>query len=233
MQSNRHMPQQPAMHLNFSSRSQAHIHTFDDLNECASHTIDSLTTGSIALSGGSTFTRLFPLWIGLHPDCRAARFFPVDERVVPISDPSSNWGSACRLLLNPLGKQDDAHHFAASADTYRMILRDHFSDAPPRFDCMFLGIGADGHTASLFPGNEYLSDTASSVLETRSPIAPFNRITLGPGALIAARKLFVIISGEGKQAAVRALMQRDLSLPFVSIIARRSESLIYIEKSLQ
>lgn len=206
--------------------------SFHSFEELAALTLPYLLKGNIALSGGSTYGRLFPLWVGLSPDCRKSTFFPVDERIVDFNDPSSNWGAANRHFLSLIGKTEDAFNFAASADAYRSLLKARFSAEMPLFDAVFLGVGGDGHTASLFPGEGYLDDLTSVVLETISPKPPFRRVTLGLAPLIAAKTLIVIIAGKEKRQVAAKIFANDETLPISKILSRRKSSLLFVEDAL-
>ncbi len=218
--------------LHFSEKAKAVFYEFANFETCAEMTVDQLTSGAIGLSGGNTYLHVFPLWAALNPDCREAEFFPVDERKVPFDDKQSNWGAAHRLFLSKTGRQEDCRNFPDSARTYERLLAERFGSFPPVFDRLFLGVGDDGHTASLFPGGDYLSDRQSAVLETRAPKPPHDRITLGPAALIAARRTSVIIAGEAKRDIVKRIFQKDLTLPIVRILAERSFSELYVSGNL-
>jgi 6-phosphogluconolactonase len=168
----------------------------------------------------------------MRPDCSSAEFFPVDERKTPFEDDASNWGTATRLFLEPVGRAIDQRNHAVDAKTYEKILHERFGSREIVFDTIFLGVGADGHTASLFPGCTCLNDRDSIVLETESPKPPTGRVTLAPRPLLAARKLIVIVAGESKQEAARGILEKDQRLPVVRILSARPESDVYIGASL-
>ena len=206
--------------------------SFHSFEELARLTLPYLSKGNIALSGGSTYGRLFSLWAGLSPDCRNTTFFPVDERIVPFDDPQSNWGIAYGKFLSLAGRSKDKDNFATSADSYRALLKMRFSIDIPVFDVVFLGVGDDGHTASLFPGEPYLDDLHSVVLETKSPKPPFQRVTLAMAPLIAAETLIVIITGKEKKPIVAKILAKDETLPISKVLSRRKTSLLFIEDAL-
>ena len=218
--------------LRFNKNSSASIHYFTSFQQCAQDTVAYLIRGNIALSGGSTYTALFHFWRNLSPDLSKASFFPADERIVPFDNPQSNWGTAYKEFLEPLGKGSDKNHFAASSDAYATILTQYFKTEDIKFDTIFLGVGDDGHTASLFPSGSYLDDNTSSVLETQSPKPPFNRITLTPKVLSSARNLITIIAGENKKIIVRELLAQNKKLPIVKILSQRTDSELFIERNL-
>jgi 6-phosphogluconolactonase len=201
------------------------------LEEVASETLPLISRGAVAVSGGSTYAALFPLWAALEPVCPGVSFWPVDERVVPFGDPASNWGTADSLLLQPLGRGADAAHFARSAAEFEEALHAELG-TPPCFDCVFLGVGSDGHTASLFPGGSYLHDRSSDVLSTQSPKPPTERISLAPRVLTGARHLVAVVAGQEKAGVVRGMLQGDLDLPIVRILVEHPSPVVYVERSL-
>lgn len=218
--------------LQFNHNATGIIHPFNDFAHCAKLTVNYLTNGNIALSGGSTFKNLFPHWIALSPNCTTSSFFPVDERVVPFDDPQSNWGTTYREFLQPIGRESDKYHFASYLETYKKLLKRHFKSEEPIFDVIFLGVGEDGHTASLFPGGDYLNDKLLLVLRTQSPKPPIQRITLAPRVLLHAKKVITIIAGSNKKKIVQEIINKNENLPLVKILSQRTDSLFYVEESL-
>lgn len=210
----------------------ARLLPFVDLDQCAAMTVAYLHSGTVALSGGSTFAGLYPRWLRMDLGSTTATFFPVDERIVPFDDPRSNWGTAYRQFLLPLGRGDQRSHAADSREAYERTLHRHFRSPDPVFDTIFLGVGDDGHTASLFPGDAGLSDTTSVVLRTRSPKPPHERITLGLRPLFRARRLVVVIAGAGKETVVAGLRSGEDSLPVTRVLAGRKDSLVLVHADL-
>jgi 6-phosphogluconolactonase len=178
---------------------------------------------TVALSGGSTPNRLYALlaerrrtgegrlpWGKIH-------VFWGDERVVPPGHSESNFRAANEALLSKVpipqanvhGIRAEARSPATAAGLYEQELRRFFSLAAgqfPRFDLVLLGLGADGHTASLFPGSDVLRE------ETRLVAAPLvatlgtHRITLTLPVLNSARAvMFLVSGGEKAEALARAL----------------------------
>src|SRR5579884_452790 len=137
---------------------------------CASVVRDRIAEGgacSIALSGGSTPKPLYEtLACRSDIDWSRVQVYFVDERNVPPDDPDSNFGMIDRALLAPARvPQENIHRMRGelpapqAAAEYEAELRANFGGAGfPRFDLMLLGMGPDGHTASLFPGTPALSE---------------------------------------------------------------------------
>ena len=172
---------------------------------------------SVALSGGSTPRALYRVlatefqtaipWAHVH-------LFWGDERFVSHTDRDSNYGMARTELLNHVPCPADHVHPipthlpapSAAADAYEATLRGYFASGVPRFDLILLGIGADGHTASLFPQSPALAIEDRSVAATVAPDRSGSRITLTLPVLLAADTAFVLATGAPKAAAVaRAL----------------------------
>ena len=189
---------------------------------------------AIAVSGGTTYRRVFDVWQKeLGPSF--VKFFPVDERMVPFESPESNWGMMQALLLDPLDWPDSKRCFvqrisAHTADDYERLLRLTFRQPMPAFDLVFLGVGSDGHTASLFPGTPQLNDYASWVLQTESPDPPKRRITLGMGVICQARHVVIIIVGQDKRDIVTKMLKADETLPIVRVLKHPVMKQLFLDR---
>jgi 6-phosphogluconolactonase len=223
---------QPRPAVTFADSATGTVTAFDTVDDVARATAPLLEQGRVAISGGSTYAALFPLW-ALRVSCPSrAQFFPVDERLVALEHPDSNWGAAVRLLLRPLGRDADKANFPASAAQYTTRLKEVFGAQSPVFDTVFLGVGDDGHTASLFPGTDWARNAEGPVLQTRSPKPPHDRVTLSPAVIAAARTVVVVVSGTGKAAVTERILAGDPSLPLVAVLSRRASSQVYIQHTL-
>lgn len=208
------------------------ITPFDSLREIAEKTVPFLNVGRVAISGGSTYSALFEHWVATGKDSIKATFFPVDERVVPFEDEASNWRVATEKLFQPLGDEISPGNFGADFVTYEECLIREFQGETPEFDVLFLGVGDDGHTASLFPGGEYLSDRTVHLMETISPKAPVNRVSLSPKSILNAKEIVVIIDGTNKKPIVDRILEDDTTLPIVQILNEASNLTTYINRNL-
>jgi len=180
---------------------------------------------TIALSGGSTPKSLYNL---LATNAKSSLpwdrmfFFWGDERHVPPTDPESNYRMAEETLLSKIpvaaanvfripAENADA---AAAADAYEQTLRKFFALQPgefPRFDLILLGMGPDGHAASLFPGTAVLQEKSRLVVANWVEKFKTYRITLTLPVLNAARCVTFLVSGTEKAAALRAVLEVDAS----------------------
>ncbi len=183
---------------------------------------------AVAVPGGSVATRVFPRLASLPLDWPSIDVTWVDERVVPASDPDSNrcaaddhWlarisGPGPRLIVPPvdLGSPDRV------AAAWQTALVDALGD-PPRLDVAILGVGPDGHVASLFPGHPALMRTDAWALGVDdSPKPPPARVTLTLATLAHARELWFVAFGREKAAAMtEARSGQRSSLP-AAVLAR-------------
>ena len=165
--------------------------------------------GQIVLTGGSTPRRAYELTAERDADWSGATVWFSDERCVGPEDPNSNFGMADRALLSRLSRPPRVMRirgelgYEAAADAYDALLREELG-AQPRFDLVLLGVGPDGHVASLFPGKPALEETArlaAAVPEAGlEPHVP--RVTLTFPVLNAAREVEVLVAGGDKAKAV-------------------------------
>jgi 6-phosphogluconolactonase len=173
---------------------------------------------AVALAGGSTPRRLYELlaapsagYRAAHPWGRTHVFFG-DERAVPPDDPESNYGMARDALLARVPVPgENVHRIRGEEDPevaarrYEDELRAFFG-AAPRFDLVLLGMGADGHTASLFPGSPALDDPARWVAAPFVPALGVRRITLTLRALESASRVVFLVSGAAKAPVLARIL---------------------------
>jgi len=175
---------------------------------------------TIALSGGNTpqlmfsmiaeyFPKAFP-WNRLH-------FFWVDERWVPHESGESNFGNAQRLLFDKVAFENHRLHPVltqnttpeAEAQRYAQEIKQHVRETNgfPEFDIVFLGMGDDGHVASIFPGQENLFDVDSLCAVSRHPQSQQTRITLTGKVINNARNIVFLITGKQKSPILQTVFE--------------------------
>jgi 6-phosphogluconolactonase len=172
---------------------------------------------SLVLSGGNTPRRLYGLlasefreqirWPHVH-------VFWGDERYVPADDPDSNYRMARETLLDHVPCPDgNVHpmptHFASADDAardYERALRSYFGTDWPHFDLVLLGLGEEGHTASLFPGSPALGERTRWAVAVKAPAVPPMRLTLTLPALTRAANIYVLVSGSTKADALHHVL---------------------------
>lgn len=174
----------------------------------------------LTLAGGRTPRRLYEILSSEFRekiDWGRTHLFWGDERYVAQDDVLSNYRMIHQALIVPLGIPERNVHpmptYLAdpdeAADVYEQALRSHFGADGPQFDLVLLGIGSEGHTASLFPASPALEEKQRWVLPVQVAAKPPLRLTLTLGAINAARDVFFLVSGEDK----REIVQKLLNLP--------------------
>lgn len=194
---------------------------------CADEAIVRAGRFAVALSGGNTPRALYArladeefrsqiAWDRVH-------FFWGDERSVPADHPDSNYRMAYETLLSRVPvPQTNIHRIETergpekAAGEYEALLRDFFSSPPgtfPRFDLVLLGIGEDGHTASLFPGSAALEERERLVTAAYVEKLKTHRITFTLPLLNSAAAVAFLVSGKSKAAVVKEILRDGANLP--------------------
>jgi 6-phosphogluconolactonase len=174
---------------------------------------------SLAIPGGSAVEVLAPSLIPASIDWAKVSIFWVDERMVPPTDPESNFRAAKAAWLDRVPIEAERIHrmrgespaAAGAAAEYASLLREQLGESP-QLDLVLLGMGTDGHVASLFPGHRLLRtwDRDVAFLED-APKPPPRRLTLTLKALTAARSLVVFAAGRAKAEAIETALGQDES----------------------
>jgi 6-phosphogluconolactonase len=172
----------------------------------------------IAVAGGSTPARTYELLAASLTEWRDVHLWFGDERCVPLDHPDSNHRLLTRTLLtrlpvgmtppivHPVTGAGDGDPPAAAAD-YDVELRAYVPSTPvPQLDLALLGLGEDGHTASLFPDDPVLEERERLVVAVRGSKPPPDRVTFTLPLLHAARAIVVLTAGASKAQAVQAML---------------------------
>ncbi len=172
--------------------------------------VDAVAGGrraSLALSGGSTPGPVYRELAKRDVPWHRVDFYFVDERFVPPDHPESNYLLAEEALFKPLGVPAD-HVFRMQGERQDRdeAARDYEKRLPPVLDVVVLGMGEDGHTASLFPGGSALEEKTRRVLAVVGPKPPPWRMTLTLPVLQSARKVLGLVAGAGKRDMVRRVL---------------------------
>jgi 6-phosphogluconolactonase len=176
---------------------------------------------SVALSGGGTPRRTYELLVQPplrdQMDWTRTHLFWGDERCVAPGDPRSNAHMARETLINqvpiPAGQvhpMDCLPNPAEGARRYEVLLRHFFGEAQPRFDLILLGLGENGHTASLFPGDPGLTDHDIWVAPVYVAEQDLHRLTLTAALINRAREVAFLVAGAAKAAVLREVIQGPL-----------------------
>ncbi len=173
---------------------------------------------AVALSGGSTpqaaYQRLAAPDLTSQVDWARVHFFWGDERCVPPDHPESDYGMARAALLDHIPVPPaNVHRMrgelnpAEAAAAYQAELESYFGTARPRFDLVWLGLGEDGHTASLFPGTAALRETQRYVVANWVEKLNAWRLTLTPPAINQAAQVTFLVSGSRKAQILKEVLQ--------------------------
>ena len=192
--------------------------------ELAQTSVEARGRFSVALAGGQTPKATYQLLASegfrRQIDWRHVHLFWGDERCVPPDHPESNYGMARRTFIDDVPiPEGNVHRILGeydpivAAETYEAELKDHFKSQLPAFDLIFLGLGADGHVASLFPGSAALEEKSRLAMAAQHPQTNQWRVTLTLVALNAAAHVGMLVAGAGKSAIIQRLRQADALVP--------------------
>lgn len=185
---------------------------------------------SLLVPGGRTPLPLFQRLSEARLDWARVTVSLTDERWVPEADPASNAALvrqgllravAAQATLVPLYQPDGSPHAAAP------VIWKRLQALPRPFDAVVLGMGEDGHFASLFPGNPALAQaldvrTAPGCVAMQAPAAPMERLSLNLAALLQTRRLFLLVTGVAKQQLLLEASRQDgVHLPVSALLAQR------------
>lgn len=189
---------------------------------------------NVALSGGSTPELLFSI-LGDHYSNSApwefVRFYWGDERCVPPVSPDSNFGMAFRTLFKKIKiPERNIHRIYGEQEPVREAIR--YSDlitnnikireGLPVFDIVLLGIGEDGHTASIFPGMNHLFNSDKICEVALHPVSHQKRITLTGRIINNADKIRFLVTGKNKASILKSILKKDesaLNLPASLVVS--------------
>jgi 6-phosphogluconolactonase len=167
----------------------------------------------VALSGGNTPTKLYEKLANEKLDWSKSYFFWGDERCVPADDDGNSYGQAKKVLFDRIPatniqRIESELEPAQAATAYAQTLKS-FSEAPldwPRFDLVLLGMGDDGHTASLFPGSPVDVDSPTLPVVANYQGRPAQRVTVTQNVFNDARNIFFLATGAGKAEPLKKVL---------------------------
>jgi 6-phosphogluconolactonase len=190
------------------------LHVLDDPAAAVAELLAAEATrgGTIVLTGGSRVGRAYELAAQHQPEWGDAAVWWGDERCVPPDDERSNYGLARRTLLDRLARLPDVHRIrgevapASAAAEYEEALSGIV------LDLLLLGLGPDGHIASLFPGSPQLAERSHLVTDGPPGLDPrVHRVTLTLPALLSARRVVLLVTGADKAEAVQRAFLAEVS----------------------
>lgn len=181
-------------------------------------------TVAVALPGGSTPFPILKRLNGHDLDWKRLHIYPTDDRLVPETHEASNTGRL-RALLEPLGAR--VHSLAELLDAGKG--RTGQGVSLPRFALVWLGMGSDGHVASLFPNTDPRAGEAKRLRrltpDPLPPEAPFDRVTLTMPALLDCEEMMFVVRGADKRPVLDDAIAGRSDLPIARLLAARGEDL--------
>lgn len=212
----------------------------ESLRQAVGDALEARGTAVLALAGGGTPQPAYRQLAAKPLDWRRVTLLPGDERCVAHAHPACN----LRMLREAFAQADGARFAPLSTtdgdpDASLALARDWLAAHPEPFAAVVLGMGSDGHTASLFPGAAGLAqglDPASGIDALRidplplPPEAPFPRITLSVARLLRARAIHLLCSGEAKRAVLQQAFD-DAALHPVGAILHAPDQVVHVHWS--
>jgi 6-phosphogluconolactonase len=208
----------------------AHVEVWPDVRELATRAaelfaetarqaVEEYDSFKVALAGGSTPRALYELLAGeiYAPSIpwEEVQVFWGDERCVAPSSDESNYRMAYEAMLSRVPVPVEQIHRMRGEDepeeaarSYALLLQEKLGN-PPRFDLILLGMGEDGHTASLFPGSHALDDTSHLVAAPFVEKLKAHRLTMTLATINAARNVTFLVAGEAKAETLRSVLEGD------------------------
>jgi 6-phosphogluconolactonase len=193
----------------------------------------------LVLAGGRTPRAAYELLSGERRDevdWRRVTLFFGDERCVKPEDQESNYRMVRETLLAPLKLPSSAVRRVATelppdkaASEYDHELRRALEERTPAFDLTLLGMGAEGHTASIFPGSPALDEKHRLAIHVAVAAKPVDRITMTPPALASTRQIMFLVTGDDKANAVAEVFRDGSELP-AAVIARSAPSRFLVDE---
>jgi 6-phosphogluconolactonase len=192
----------------------------DDVPAAFAALLEEVRPRSIALSGGSTARQCYETAAALEYDWSGTTFWFGDERCVPITDPDSNERMARAAWLDQASSAAiESMVNAGPTPEAGAVAYDARLRAAGGVDLMHLGLGPDGHTASLFPGSSALDETDRWVVPSGDDLHPHPRLTVTYPAITASRLVVVTVAGVEKRDALARVRSGDRRAPAARIAA--------------
>lgn len=228
----------------FKDQSEASHAMAEKFISIADEAVNNRKRFTVALAGGSSVQMLYDMlrsdsyrdnipWAKTH-------VFWGDERAVAFEDALSNARMAWEKLLNHVPVPENQIHRmkgeiepGKAADEYEMVLKRHFEKEEPVFDLILLGMGADGHTASIFPGSEAVHEKERLVATGYNSEQGTHRISLTAPLINQSRHIFFAVFGEGKAETLKQVLEDEYTpdqLPVQLIRSEKSEITWFLDE---
>lgn len=183
---------------------------FTSVESLAQYAYSMLKGKYIALSGGSTYKKILSLW-----PCENLLdkvFLCADERIVGLEDPESNLQMINQVFLKRCNLSSQLRFHYENLSRARQVLYELFGENVV-FDQIFLGMGEDGHCASLFPNCKESKNMSEDIIQTKAPCHPYERLSLSLKAIKNANECIVICYGEKKLEVLDKVLMNPKDYP--------------------
>jgi len=204
----------------------------DLIREVAGHSLAMRGVFRLVLAGGSTPGRAYEMLADTVTDWNGWQFYLGDERCLPVDHPERNSVMLRQTLFDQVAVTEEQMHMIPAELGAEMGAAAYEKEVRPAlpFDLVLLGLGEDGHTASLFPGHEHPEDRLAVPVH-HAPKPPPDRISLNYGALCSAGTVLFLVSGAGKHHALDR-WQRQGDIPAARIQGRERTLLLADEAAM-
>ncbi|CAN5513052.1 6-phosphogluconolactonase [soil metagenome] len=199
---------------------------------------------NLGLSGGSTPELLFKILAAKNLQWEKVKLFWVDERCVPPDNDESNYKKVNELLLKSIEipevnifrmKGEEDPEMAADEYSQELLKNLPLVNDTPSLDLLFLGVGEDGHTASIFPGNLGILDSEKLCLHTVNPSTKQDRLTLTAKVINNSSEISFLITGEKKAKVFNEILNRNpeaIKYPAYHISTMENNLIYWLDKSV-
>lgn len=190
------------------------LHVLDDPTAAVAELLatQAATASAIALTGGTSIGRAYELAAAAQPDWHRVSLWWGDERCVPPHDERSNYGLARRTLLDRLSSLPAIHRIRGELEPEEAACAYDEALAGVQLELLLLGLGRDGHIASLFPGSAQLRERSRRVTSGRAGLEPFvERVTMTLPTLCSASRIVFLVTGTDKADALERAFAAPIS----------------------
>jgi 6-phosphogluconolactonase len=206
------------------------LRVVEDPAHAAGELLAEVTGGHVALSGGGTAGGAYAVTARLQPRWRGVHVWFGDDRAVPPHDERSNYRLVRETLLDALGSPPEVHRIRGERPAQEAAALYDAELEGITLDLALNGIGADGHTASLFPGAPGLDERERRAVAAEAGLEPFvPRVTLTPPVFAACRVLVYLVTGEEKADAVRRAFAEEPSARTPASLVRGRETVALLD----
>jgi 6-phosphogluconolactonase len=210
------------------------LHVLDDPAAAVAELLAAAarTGGTIGLTGGQTIGHAYEHAAALQPDWSRVEVWWGDERCVPPDDERSNFLLARQTLLDRLERPPEVHRIRGELEPEEAAAEYDAALADVALDLAVMGIGPDGHTASLFPDAPALNEAERRAVAAEAGMEPFvPRVTMTVPALAAARTMVYLVTGEAKAEAVGRAFSGEPSPATPASLVRGVETIALLDRA--